>query len=322
MSNNEAKSEKTIAFAQQTSIFFLFVGVFLGSLYMFDGNLFMAIPTSAILVAGMYYIVWYMVGAKMGKKRGGFSFGERMIWVLYALVSIPVTFIALHAFNVEIQERAIIEQKGIEKLNTLNSLKGEYKKSYELFLDATRTDMIFQLNRCFVSEEITSDDLKRELPNIDDAFLRTVDKNNINESVTVFIDIERMKFVKADTSLFGKTQEYIDLQKGKIINFSRLSINGVLTDIDQKLTQSKEALNTYLKENAGGAQLKTNIDSALEPTLIAQPWALFNAQLNPLSFLIIVVIQFLMLIPYFMAPSRTYGTRRKPDNGSSDVVEW
>jgi hypothetical protein len=320
MSNNEAKSEKTIAFAQQISIFFLFVGLFLGSIYMFDGNLLIAIPTSAILVAGMYYIVWYMVGAKMGKKRGGFSFGDRMIWVLYALVSIPVTFIALHAFNVEIQERAIIEQKGLEKVKTLSDLKKEYEKTYEDYLRLTKSKMDRYIPD-YVDGSITEDQLKSYI-NVNSAFISGIDPSDTDASVRSFIGIERMKFERADTSLFGETKKYIDLQEGKIRNFSRLSINHVLTDLDEKLKESKETLNNYLKENAKGATLRIDIDKAVQPTLIAQPWSLFNKQLNPLTLVIIVLIQLLMLIPYFMAPSRTYSKPKKPEGKSSDVVEW
>jgi hypothetical protein len=261
-----------------------------------------------------------MVGAKMGKKRGGFSFGDRMIWVLYAVVSIPVTFIALHAFNVEIQERAAIEQKGLEKVSTLSNLKREYVKTYENYLRLTRSKM----NRYipyYVEGRISEAQLKSYL-NVNSAFVSGIDPNDIDASVRSYIGIEQMKFERADTSLFGDTQKYIDLQEGKIRNFSRLSINHVLTDLDEKLKESKSVLNDYLVEYAGGKRLTTNIDKAIEPTLIAQPMALFKKQLNPLSFVIILLIQGLMLLPYFMAPSRTYNKPKKPEGKSSDVVEW
>jgi len=325
MSNKEAKTEKIIASAQQLSMFVLLVALFLGTLYMFNGSLLFAIPTSVILVAGMYYIVGYMVGAKMGKKRSGFSFGDRMLWLLYAVISIPVTFIVLHAFNVEIQEKQTIEQQGIKKVKALSDLKREYENTYKNYLSQTERNMNHFIP-IYLLGVLTPDELKKRI-NVNDAFINGMDPSYPTASVRSYINIEQMKFQRADTSLFGETQKYIDLQEGKIRNFSRLSINFVLTDLDEKLKLSKKSLNDYLFENADGKDIKFNIKPYTTPTLIAQPLTLLQKQMNPLLFVIILLIHGLLLLPYFMAPAKTYeGSRKpkskKPDGVSEDVVVW
>lgn len=315
------QSEKTIAFAQQVSLFILLVSLFLGSLYMFDGSLLVAIPTSVILVAGMYYIGQHMVSAKMGKKRSGFSFGDRVLWIIYAIISIPVTFIVLHAFNVEIQERQTIEQQGLEKVKALSDLKLEYQNTYESFLNQTEVNMNYFIPN-YLNDILSTDDLKRKI-NVNDAFISGIDPNNPTSSVHSYISIERMKFQTADTSLFGDTQKYLNLQEGKIRNFSRLSINFVLSDLDEKLKLSKKKLNDYLIKNTRGRKLEFKVESYTKATLIAQPLALFQKQLNPMLLVIILLIHGLLLLPYLMAPARSYtSTSGKTKGGNSDVVEW
>ena len=323
MSEKENKSEKTIATAQQVSLFILLVGLFLGSLYMFNGGLLLAIPISILLVVAMYYIVWYMVGAKMGKKRSGFSIGDQMLWVFYAVISIPVTFIVLHAFNVEIQERKTIEQQGLAKVKALRDLKNEYVKTYEIYLNQTATNMNYFIPN-YLNGSLSASDLKLKI-NVNDAFISGIDPNNPTASVQSYIGIERMKFEIADTSLFGDTQKYLNLQEGKIRNFSRLSINFVLSDLDEKLKVSKQSLNLYLAKNAKGKYLEFNIEPYTKATLIAQPLTLLQKQLNPLLLVIVLLINGLMLLPYLMAPSRSYSkpkksNEKKPSSGGVD--EW
>jgi hypothetical protein len=324
MTDKDSKIEKTIATAQQVSLFILLVALFLGSIYMFNGSLMLAIPLSIILVVAMYYIVWYMVGAKMGKKRAGFSIGDQMLWIFYVLISVPVTFIVLHAFNVEFNERLNIEKQGLDKVNALRALKNDYEKTYEIFLNKTEANMNYFIPN-YLNGNLSESELKQRI-NVNDPFINGLDASNPTKSVREYIDIERSKFKSADTSLFGDTQTYLDLQENKIRNFSRLSINFVLTDLDEKLKISKDKLDDYLNKNAKGGHIEFNIEPYINPTLIAQPLKLLQQEINPILFLIILLINGLLLLPYLMAPARAYESKKKstkkPEGSSSHVDEW
>jgi hypothetical protein len=316
MEKKSIQSEKTSAFAQQVSLFILLVALFLGSLYMFDGNLIIAIPISIILVAIMYYIIWHMVGAKMDKKRSGFSLGNRMLWVLYVMVSIPVTTIVVHAFNVEFKERATIESEALLKTKTLNDLKNEYKNSYGVFLNSRQTEMNYYIP-LYINKSLNASDLKAKI-NVNDVFVSGIDPNNYSAAINSYIDMERFKFERADTSLFGKTDDYIQKQESKIRNFSRLSINFVLNDLDEKLKLSFDELNKYLMVNADGAKLKIDINPYLKPTLITHPIDLLKKQMSISVILVVIFLHLLLLLPYIVAPSRKYDKKA----GGDKVVTW
>ena len=177
---------------------------------------------------------------------------------------------------------------------------------------------------------INKDFLKRKMQYVDginklkqrihvnDAFISGIDATNPTASVHSYISIERMKFQIADSSLFSDREKYLELQESKIRNFSRLSINFVLTDLDEKLKDSKQMLNNYLSNNTNGKRLDFNIEPYTKPTLIAQPWMLLKKQINPFVLVIMLLINGLMLLPYLMAPGKEYDTK----GGSEGVDIW
>ena len=58
--------------------------------------------------------------------------------------------------------------------------------------------------------------------------------------------------------------------------------------------------------------MNLNISSYMkEKSLLTQPIELFKKHLNPISFVFIILIQLLILLPYFLTPKPIYNKEKK-----------
>ncbi|NBW59531.1 MAG: hypothetical protein EBR41_03055, partial [Crocinitomicaceae bacterium] len=74
-----SKIESLIQFTQFVSLFIILVGIFLGSMYIFDANLFLSAIICFGLVVILYYFIDIMIAARMDTKKGGVNFGMKML---------------------------------------------------------------------------------------------------------------------------------------------------------------------------------------------------------------------------------------------------
>ena len=66
--------------------------------------------------------------------------------------------------------------------------------------------------------------------------------------------------------------------------------------------------------------MNLNISSYIkEKSLLTQPIELFKKHLNPISFVFIILIQLLILLPYFLTPKPIISGQNKPLNTGGGI---
>jgi len=302
MNEIEARAEKTIRFTQALSLFVILIGLFLGSMYAFNGNLFISIPLSAILVLGLNYFVRQMISAKMERKTTGFSFSINLLWSLFVASSIPISLLVLHTFNVEVLEHEDIRSVGLKKIAFLKTLKEDYTKKYDAFLDSRGSELETQMG-LYKDGFVTANDLINNLK-VNQSFINGCDGVDVNECVDKYLEIERIKFLREDTTIFGSTAKYAEEKTTIIENWDRFKINQCLMEIDENISLTHSKLDSYLRQNANNIGLMPLPPQVIESSLIDNPISLLQKHLGILDLIIMLLIYGFLLLPYLMAPAK------------------
>ncbi len=306
------KIQNLVQLTQYISLFIILIGLFLGSMYAYDANLFVSIPLSFGLVTLLYYFSDFIIAEKMDRKKAGFKIGVKMLWLLFIVSAIPVNVLILHSLNVELHEKTEIQNIANQKINLLRQLKTDYTASYEGYLKVKKSVLTTDL-----------DQLKRGLMTIEQVanknhvsveFINSLDKTSLvaaeNSVETALISYDRKKFLRQDTMIFGNTNTYLE-QKSQVINgWERFAVNNTLNDLDKYLPETYNKLNVFLQTNANSS-LTYNKTVAEQKTLIAQPISLLMKHLGISSIIILILTNLLLLAPYFLAPGKVYITGKK-----------
>ena len=254
MTNKEERRKMAVSVAQGCSLFIIFIGVFLGALYSFAGNLFVAAPLSILVLVALYFFVLNLIAAKTERKRSGFSLGIKLSLILLLLISIPVSVLILHAVNIEFYEKHEIIAIGKNKIEVLSDLKSEYSKNYTQYLKNRRQAIIDNLTK--LDNGIIDASSVKAVLRVDEAFIQSHRKGWPNVSADAYVSAEKLKFLRADTSIFGNTESYLEKQSVKITTWNRFAINNALSELDSNVSRTHTDLNEFLVKNADGFPLK------------------------------------------------------------------
>jgi hypothetical protein len=323
MTNNAEKSTNLIQTLQYISLFIVLIGLFLGSMYAFDGNLFIAFPLSFGLVALLYYFLDLMIAVRLQTKRSGTSMGIKMLWGLYAISVIPVSLLVLHMINIEFLEREEIQKEGMQKIYGLQEIKNSYNNTLEGWVKTKRNNLINDL-LLYKQGLLTDGDIHlRNKVSVD--FVNSIDRSSV-ESITFgvdsgFVKFERLKFERHLEQVFGENTDFINDHAKVIEGWSRFKIGKSLNDLDASIPRIANELNDFLKAKTAGKTLSYNKSKLTKPSLINQPLKLFMKHLSVLSILVVTLVNGLILLPYFIAPKKTYrsGSKSNPVSRNSNT---
>jgi hypothetical protein len=313
-----SKIQSLIQLSQYISLFVILIGLFLGSMYAFDANLFISIPLSFGLVTLLYYFSDIIIAEKMDRKKAGIKIGVKMLWVLFIIVAIPVNILIVHSLNVELHEKTEIQNVGNQKIELLRQLKTDYTTNYEAYLKKKKSQLttdVYQFEQGLLTiEQVASrNDVSEELINSLDRTSLIAAENSVE---TALISYDRKKFLRQDTMIFGNTNTYLE-QKSQVINgWERFAVNNTLNELDEYLPTTYNKLNVFLQTNANST-LTYNKIIAEQKTLIAQPISLLGKHIGISSLLIVFMTNLLLLAPYLLAPSKVYNPNKKQGTKAS-----
>lgn len=317
------KIESLIQFTQFVSLFIILAGLFLGSMYIFEANLFLSAIISFGLVAILYFFIDIMIAARMDTKKGGVNLGMKLLWMIFIVTAIPVNLLIIHTFNVEISEKSEIQRIGQTKIETLRKLKRDYTTSYESYLKEKRGQLIADIN--LINAGLLNADLAAQNRDVTIDFINQIDKSSL---ITItsgvdssYIRFERMKFLREDTAIFGNTEAYLNRKNDIISGWERFSLNEALNDLDKTLPLTYSKLNSFLEAKAHKtlqynkieAEMKTNID---------KPFDLLLSRFGITHVFLFILVNALLLTPYFISPKKVYKTVKKDGGTIGDVKTY
>ena len=319
----EKRTTATLQLTQMISLFVLLIGLFLGSYYWFGGNIFLAAPVSFLIVIAIYYIMQHLIGSRMETKRSGVQIKIALLWPLYFLITAPAMFVVLHMFNIEIKEKEEIVELGKSKVECVEEIKAAFKSSYETYLTAREVE----INNAFTSREnglISSDMEMLEAPHHipQSAIDQWREGTPQNEIVNSWYTVKRDVFRKIEDNVLQNANRYLIDLESKFDNWDRFELNNSLVQLDEDIERVFNEYNNALKDNANGRRLLPVDDKYKNLSLLEDPVSLMKKHFGLSSVLIIFVVQFLILLPYFVAPKRKYHKPKvKKEKGEGDGPE-
>jgi hypothetical protein len=339
MTLKEERIKNVLVFLQGISLFIILVGLFLGTLYAFGGNLFIAIPISVILVLAIYFFLDHLIGLKMERKRGGFSIGAKAAIALFILVSIPSTIFIIHALNVELLEKDQIQQSAKNKLDEIQKLKINFEKEYTGYLDYETIFYEGLLIELKTRNKKNIEVAKAMNKSISDLIFVVNEYEKNNNYIRELVLKRKANFNRLID--FLKIDSLIQKQNKIITSWDRFNINKTFKLLDENTIRIRKELNLELQrykeeksiELQNQLMLKTNnlnvIKEVKVNVLLEKPIELLIKHSGITFFVFIILIYCLMLLPYFAAPSVTYGGApsktkkgKEKSTGEDDVIVY
>ena len=102
---------------QGLAIIFTLIASFLGNLYFLNGDIIISAFISSIIVVVLYFLQETFIKKKATISKNKLSSTSIILWTLYLLLSIPITFALIHALNVELNEKKSIQEIKKHKLS-------------------------------------------------------------------------------------------------------------------------------------------------------------------------------------------------------------
>lgn len=312
---NQDRLKLFIILAQGLGLLVTLICSFLGGIYIFNGQWLFAFPVSLLFVVAVYYLVIYFCKEKENRKKRGYPPAFYYLFGVYALLSIIMSIFVLHFFNVEINEKKTIQDLGLKKIEGLRGLYKEYDNNYTTFLNQAEGD----INR-YVSDYKTYPTKKISIAltlsqspyNIDQANLDAILRNPpYSAGIKTQIDIRRgiFKRFKDNLLLSSSSEQFIAKHESIITSWDRFEIVNSIQDLNQRVTNDYDALNKKLVEKINPSFAITSFAPQLyaDESLINHPLDLATKHLGPISLLILLLFQFLVLLPYFLTKGKIYG---------------
>lgn len=317
------RNGKIVLFLNQLSIFVLLVVLFFGALYMFAGDLTLAIPVSVVLVVLMFIISNSLIRSKMKLKKSGFSVGARIAWFIYILLIIPVTIIAIHGFSIEFLDKDSIQKQGMAKVKLIKDLNEDFVSQYEKYCDELNLCMNKSYHLYAGGGWTAVDAVEQADCDVPANAIESLTYSEYGTQINGYVDDKRSDFEEmAESNFSGGLEDYLSDRSNLIKNWNRFLIASELSAIDTLLMRSEKDLSEFLNQKANGRSLSVWDSNVAKSTLIAKPFEVIKRGFNLGVYGAVFLLHLFLLLPYLVAPKKTYppgGRKKNLDNGGVTV---
>jgi hypothetical protein len=311
---NQDRLKLFIILAQGLGLLVTLICSFLGGIYIFNGQWLFAFPVSLLFVVAVYYLVIYFCKEKENRKKRGYPPAFYYLFGVYGIISLVLSVFVLHFYNVEVNEKANVQEIGLKKVAGLKLLYTEYDKNYDNFLTTAEIQIVSLVNQY---EDNVADRTNIEASlaarplNIDHDNLASIIANT-NRALAIKNQLAQRKlgFQQFKNQILGSnTETFIENQSSIITNWDRFKLVKSMVDLNERLSEDYEKLNGNLVDKINNTYAITGFNPAVykDESLINEPLALAAKHLGPMSLVVLLFFQFLILLPYFLTKGRIYG---------------
>jgi hypothetical protein len=285
---------------------------FYGGVYLFGGHWEYAFPVSIICVVALYYLVIYFCQAKEARRKKGYQPLFYYLFGAYGVLSIFLSFLVLHFYNVEINEKDEIQKIGMNKLYGLKSVYKNFDEEADSLFVTMSYVVLGDINKSInhgtplmdFSEapyELNSDAIER--------LKAAASVNKLSDALGQIMGQRRNRLSAKKVNLLGQTdKEYFGQNELYIKNWNRLGITATLNDLDQRIINDYKQLNGELEKVSGGTySITVSTSEFLKNSLLNEPLNLAGKHMGIMTFIVLLFFQLLILLPYFLTKGRSYG---------------
>lgn len=320
MKSRQEKLKLFILLSQAIGLLVTLLCSFIGALYIFDGEWLFAFPISIVFVVAMYYLVIFFCKEKENRRIKGYPPIFYYLFGVYAIMSIILSFFVLHFYNVEINEKEEIQQAGLNKINGIEMIYKSYDQQYIDFLNKLEADINGKITTYgnYPDKRISISTALQAAPyNLDVAAINSMaGAASPSNAVKVNIDYRRQGFLtnkkntltRNNSANVASYEEFLANQKNTIEGWDRFNIGKSMSDLDERITKDYASLNDYLtNKTVNNYKIDFETSNYLGETLISKPFDLAAKHMGPMTLLILIFFQILILLPYFLTRGRNYG---------------
>lgn len=292
---------------QGIGIVFTLITSFLGLLYYLKGDVLVSGLVSSVIVVILYFLIQQFLKNKSEIRKNRFSVLSVILWTIYVVLSIPISFFLIHSLNVEINAKNEIKKIAESKIKSLSEINTYYETKTNEYLSRLKVDLNTYLILYTTTplNSIQKNDAEKHLKNspfnISEKTLKTITSiNYINQANNLITAKELLFFGVLDT-LKIENKNFIAKYNSTFINWSRLKLNFAFYELDNIRFKNLNALKTAYEKNTNTKNDFT-YNYSKEQGLMDNPLELWKKH-SP-YYLIIVVLLFnlLLLLPYFLEP--------------------
>jgi len=308
---------------QGLAIIFTLIASFLGNLYFLNGDIIISAFISSIIVVVLYFLQETFIKKKSIISKNKFSSTSIVLWTLYLLLSIPITFSLIHALNVELNEKEDIQQAAAMKQDDLTNMLKDYSKKYDgylaLFQEKAQTKLYtFQNDRKnkALMAELSAAPYETPTYFFDDTTVTA------NQQAVEAKKKKLTHFKIIEDSVNERVVAYNNKYQNVFSTWSRLQISIAAIELNKVLQQNHEQIVNEFKRLAESTYPTYLYPYNKEVIAINHPIDLWNKHKPYLLLVVVFFFHLLILLPYIIEPvAGTYLDAKKSKKAAGGGIQ-
>lgn len=297
-----------IVVLQGIGLLFTLMTSFLGMLYILKGDIIISALVALTLVTLFYFLIEFMMERKGVLTKRKVSPLSLLLWSLFVILSIPLSYLLIHSLNVEINAKVETQKAFRQKLESLQDMTYEYDKQVDVYLTDIRT-AYRKIAAQYVNDrglQSAKDALMNKPLMLEQEHLNNLDNNNytqfIDSVVARFIEV---KFEEPKALADSTIDAFVQNRSIVVDNWNRLSVNLVIGELDNLYSQTIGDLSRSFKEHHHEGK-PFEYEEYKFTTRLGEPSFLWG-KYRPYNLLIPVFFMvFLLILPYYLVAKVEY----------------
>ncbi len=330
---SENRKSAIVTVAQSLSMIITFVLVFLGSLYAYDSWI-VSIIISTLSLLLIFVLINHFIEQKEKLNRTGYKTKTYLFLVVYALLIIPTSFFGIHAFNVEFFEKEKVLKNVEKKVQYIKSMEGMYDNEYKKFIEDNKskiTSLNAQARGLALSGipdiNVKIDSIKDQLQSSPLLLSPGAVNSLLNCNVSQVVGIVNAGYVSPLDTAFAVAKRRIqgnyltlDELSAKAHKWNRFTISKTVKALDERMNEERDSLSFQLeKMTFKSSNLKGLPILITDLNLMNQPIQLLFTRQEPMIYILTVIFQCLLLLPYWLTRKPRYSAITKISESKLDT---
>jgi hypothetical protein len=283
---------------------FALLMTFLGALYWLGGEVLLAGFIGVALVTILYFIVEQLRRKKTEVRKQRFGAVSILLWAGYAVVSLPLSLLLVHALNVEIHHRTEVQQAAAAKTAALGGMVNAYDSVAQREIDSLKT-VLKPLLASFTAAKPDTAARRRLMEPpflLSTGVLANVSASSMDSDAELWTSARRARFDKASTEVKQRNSAYTKATGAVFTDWHRLQVPLAYAKLDTLVLGDLRALQASYADNTSRADSLFTYKLPAVPMLMAEPIALWQRTQPYALILAVVAFHLLLLLPYLLEP--------------------
>ncbi|NBO86600.1 MAG: hypothetical protein EBV00_00325 [Burkholderiaceae bacterium] len=301
--------------SQAIGLLITLIGTFLGAFYWLKGSIIFASLIAVFSVGIMYFFVNQFCRAKAQRGRTGYPNKILLMFVLYGVISIVVSLMVLHCYNVEVLEKEEIKKQGQMKVNGLKQIYDNFKLKSTNWIEDYHLELETTIKELQQGRSVTANTQKLEKTpfNFEAKEIQEWKTGSRGAGLTTLINEHKKVYQKSIndsyTNRLGGDTTYFNRNQDVFTRWNRLALFNAIIDLDQRIVEDYQFLNAKIANFTQNeiTKLDVNIESMTQPLEISNPTALAQKHKGLSTIFIVLGFQLLILLPFLLTSGRSFG---------------